>query len=193
MTRILIVILLVGVILGTGVYFWSRKNQLKDTPKASSPPTSQLTINPKNMKITSSAFGNGENIPVKYTCDGEKINPPLQISEVPSEAKSLTLTVEDPDAPSGTYIHWTVWNIKPAASEIPENSVPQGAVQGTTSAGKPGFVGPCPPTGTHRYDFRLYALDTELELDSSAKIDGLKKAMEGHIIDNAELLGKYTR
>ncbi len=145
------------------------------------------------MKISSDAFSTGSYIPSKFTADGEKINPKLVIEGIPQNAKTLALIVDDPDAPSGTFIHWTVWNIDPAISVIGENSVPNGAVQGITSAGVSGYVPPAPPSGVHRYYFKVYALDAKLNLTSSAKISDLVLAMEGHILDKAELMGLYTR
>jgi len=150
-------------------------------------------ISSKFMKIESSAFSNNQFIPAKYTCDGEDINPPLKISEVPKGAKSLVLIVDDPDAPMGTWLHWTVWNISPEIEEIPENNVPEGAVEGITDFGKLGYGGPCPPSGIHRYFFKLYALDKSLELESSAKSKDIEKAMEGYILDQAQLIGMYSR
>ena len=121
------------------------------------------------------------------------MNPPIFFSGIPEGSKSLALIVDDPDASSGTWTHWTVWNIAPGTKEIKENSVPERAMQGTTSAGSTGYHGPCPPSGTHRYFFRIYALDAELQLDSNAKMDELNKAMEGHILAQGELMGKYSR
>lgn len=144
------------------------------------------------MKITSSAFENNGNIPSKYTCDGEGINPPLNFSDIPASAQSLALIVDDPDAPSGTFVHWTVWNIDPKSTGIEENSIPAGATQGMTSYGKEGYGVPCPPTGIHRYFFKLYALDTKLYLPS-VRADSLEKAMIGHTLDQAEIIGLYTR
>lgn len=149
------------------------------------------------MKITSTAFQHNGNIPPRYTCDGENINPPLTINDVPAQAKSLVLIVDDPDAPMGTWVHWTVWNIDPAITEISENSLPKGtyeaAVEGITSFGKTGYGGPCPPSGTHRYFFKLYALDILLDLPSSAKSADIEKATSGHILASAELIGLYKR
>lgn len=147
----------------------------------------------KIMKLTSPAFENNQSIPSKYTCDGEDINPPLQIDEVPEGTKSLVLIVDDPDAPLGTWEHWIVWNINPSTSLIEENKVPEGAVEGKNDFGKNSYGGPCPPTGTHHYHFKLYALDKILELDSSSKKDALEKAMAGHILDWVELIGLYKR
>ena len=147
----------------------------------------------KSMKITSPAFQNGGLLPAKFTCDGEGVNPPLIIEGAPPEAQSLVLIADDPDAPAGTWIHWTVWNINSATGEIGENSVPEGAAEGTTSFGKTGYGAPCPPSGTHRYFFKIFALDTKLELSSRATAKDLTKAMEGHILDQAEIMGRYSR
>lgn len=147
----------------------------------------------KNMKITSIAFENQQKIPSKFTCDGDNVNPPLKIEGVPAGAASLALIADDPDAPAGAWTHWTVWNISPQTSEIMENSMPQGAIQGKTSFGKPGWGGPCPPSGTHRYFFKLYALDRMLDLTGEASVKELEKAMAGHILESAELVGLYSR
>jgi Raf kinase inhibitor-like YbhB/YbcL family protein len=116
----------------------------------------------KELSVRSAAFQNNQRIPMKYTCDGEEISPPLMIYRVPTEAKSLALIFEDPDVSSGIYIHWLVWNMSPQG-KIPENTVP--GVQGANSSGRTSFEGPCPPSGTHHYVFRAYALDAELELE----------------------------
>lgn len=123
------------------------------------------------LKVTSNAFAAGGKIPKKYTCDDANISPPLQIENIPPGAKSLALIVDDPDAPGGTWSHWLVWNIDPHASEIRENSVPRNGMQGTTDFGSAKYGGPCPPSGSHRYYFKVYALDTTLSLSSSAKRD----------------------
>ncbi len=145
------------------------------------------------MKITSPAFQEGGMIPQKYTCDGANVNPPLAFDGAPAPAKSLVLIVDDPDAPRGTWNHWLVWNIDPQTKEIKENSVPPNAVQGTTDFGGNKYGGPCPPSGTHRYFFRLYALDTTLNLPRSAKRADLDKAMANHVLGQAMLMGKYSR
>lgn len=145
------------------------------------------------MKLTSSAFSHNQKIPSLYTCDGQNINPPLSVSEVPRYAQSLVLIVDDPDAPAGTWTHWTVWDIDPAVAEIHEGSLPDGAIEGITDFGKVGFGGPCPPSGTHRYFFRLYALDITLSLSSKATIQDLQRLMKGHILEKAELVGLYSR
>ncbi|KKU48891.1 hypothetical protein A3H10_04515 [Candidatus Uhrbacteria bacterium RIFCSPLOWO2_12_FULL_46_10] len=145
------------------------------------------------MQLTSSAFQNNEHIPSQYTCDGANVNPPLNILEIPKEAESLVLIVDDPDAPRGDWVHWTVWNINPTTASIGENSVPSGAIEGQTDFGKSGYGGPCPPSGTHRYHFKLYALDKELALDKRAKKFDLESAMSGHTLAQSTLVGLYKR
>lgn len=145
------------------------------------------------MKLTSSAFDHNQIIPSKYTCDGENVSPPLEISEVSKRAKSLVLIVDDPDAPAGDWVHWTVWNIPLDTKEILEGNIPEGASEGVTDFGKPGYGGPCPPSGTHRYFFKLYAIGADLYLDSLATKKDIEKAMEEYIIDKAELIGLYKR
>lgn len=161
------------------------------------PQSSQVTTKTqevkKAMKIESTVFTHNQPIPAKYTCDGQNVNPPLTFSDIPAEAKSLVLINDDPDAPAGTWVHWTVWNISPTTTQVPENSVPQGAVEGTTSFGKSGYGGPCPPSGTHRYFFKVYALDTTLSLDAKATKQDLEKAMEKHVLAQTELIGLYSR
>src|SRR6266852_3867540 len=115
------------------------------------------------MKITTTAFQEGGNIPSKFTCDGADTNPPLRFEGVPAEAKSLALIVDDPDAPGGLFTHWLVWNIDPKTTEIVENSAPVGAVQGTNDFPKKGYGGPCPASGTHRYYFKVFALAQTLD------------------------------
>lgn len=145
------------------------------------------------MQITSPVFENNQQIPAKYSCDGDNINPPLQITETPEGIQSLVLISDDPDAPSGDWVHWLIFNIDPQTSEIAENSVPQGAIEGTNSFGNTSYGGPCPPSGTHRYFFKLYALDTRLDLREDNNKQDLLKAMQNHIIDSAELIGLYQR
>jgi len=144
------------------------------------------------MKITSFAFQEGGNIPSKFTCDGSDISPPLQITGVPSEAKSLVLIADDPDAPSGLFTHWLIWNIPPQTNSISEGSAPKG-VHGTNDFGKPDYKGPCPPPGTHRYSFKIYALDRELDLRGGAKRSQLDAAMKGHVVAQGVLVGRYAR
>ena len=144
------------------------------------------------IKIASTAFAEGEMIPKKYTCDGDDISPPLQISDVPENTKSLALIMDDPDAPVGVWDHWIVFNIPASISQISEGEEPQGT-PGKNSWGRTGYGGPCPPSGTHRYFFKLYALDTMLDLEPGASKKKVLKAMEGHILAQGELMGKYKR
>ncbi len=145
------------------------------------------------MKIESSAFKQGESIPSKYSCQGTDINPPLQIADIPAAAKSLALIMDDPDAPVGTWVHWVLWDISVQTKEIAENSVPANAMQGKNSWGNSEYGGPCPPSGMHRYFFKLYALDTLLSLSSSADAKQLEKTMKGHILAQGELMGTYRK
>jgi len=146
-----------------------------------------------SMKIISPEFNSGAKIPSKFTCDGEDINPALIISDVPKEAKNLALINDDPDAPAGTWVHWLIWNISPDTVEVKENSVPDGSIEGTTSFGGVGYGGPCPHSGEHRYVFKLYALDTMLDLPSGSNKEELLRAMEGHVVEQSELTGVYKR
>jgi len=143
------------------------------------------------MKLTSSLFRNNGNYPGAFTCDGRETNPPLEIKDVPRDAKTLALVLRDPDAPSGIFVHWVVWNIDPKIEQIDEDSVPAGALQGRTTDGKHHYVGPCPPSGTHRYIFTVYALDTDLHLNEGATLEQLMVAMHGHIIEQAEIMARY--
>ncbi len=146
------------------------------------------------LMIFSSAFNPGDFIPQTYTCDGENFSPPLTLSGIPDSAESLALILSDPDAPSGNFIHWVVWNIPAFSFEIDENQLPEPAVEGMNDTGEPGFAGPCPPDGeTHRYFFNLYALDTAINLPNTAKAEDLEVAMADHIVDTAELMGQYKR
>ncbi len=175
------------------------------------------------MTITSPAFKEGEFIPANYTCDGRDVSPPLTIEGVPIIAgripgtMSLALIVDDPDAPAGTlrpgsgqsWVHWVLYNMSPTVQFIPENSITPGAFkpiknspgptsppiaeQGRTNFGTPGYGGPCPPSGTHRYFFKLYALDTIIKFNEPPSATELEQAMAGHIIDRAQLMGRYAR
>ena len=142
------------------------------------------------LTITSTAF---QHIPVQYTCEGKDISPPLVIDGIPRAAKSLSLIVDDPDAPVGTWVHWVLWNIDPATRTIRENGVPSGAVQGRNDFKKTSYGGPCPPSGTHRYFFKVYALDTMLAIPPTSTKADLEKAMRGHILAEGQLIGLYKR
>ncbi len=143
-----------------------------------------------NMKIKSNDFKHNEFIPRKFTCEGQDINPGLIIEEVSAEAKSLALIVDDPDAPMKTWVHWVVFDI-PVTSRIEENSIP--GKQGRNDFGRKNYGGPCPPFGTHRYFFKIYALDKNLNLNEGLSKEELEKAMQGHILDKAELIGLYKK
>jgi Raf kinase inhibitor-like YbhB/YbcL family protein len=144
------------------------------------------------MTITSPAFQQRESIPSKFACDGGNTSPPLQITGVPAEAKTLVLIADDPDAPGGLFTHWLVWNIPPQTNSIAEGTPPKG-VHGTNDFGKSGYGAPCPPSGVHRYYFRIFALDRELALPSGTKRSQLDAAMKGHVIAQGELIGRYAR
>lgn len=146
----------------------------------------------EELKVSSSAFAAGGKIPKKYTCDDANISPPLRIQNIPPGAKSLALIVEDPDAPGGTWTHWLVWNIDPHTSAFHENSVPGNGTQGTTDFGNARYGGPCPPSGSHRYYFKVYALDTTVSLPGSAKKAAIGKAIAGHVIAEGSLMGTYS-
>ena len=145
------------------------------------------------MNITSPAFQENENMPPLYTCDSKNINPPLQIWNVPEGTKSFALILDDPDAmmAGSTWVHWIMWNIPADTKSIGEDSAP--GVQGKTDFGKAGYGGPCPPTGTHRYSFRVYALDIMPGLSEGSTVTDLIPAMQGHILGQSELVGLYQR
>ncbi len=150
------------------------------------------------IDITSSAFQNEGNIPQKYTCDGANVSPPLTWSSIPDGTKSIALIADDPDAPVGTWVHWVLFNIPPDARGLPENvpavqTLDSGAVQGTNDFKKLGYGGPCPPAGSHRYFFKIYALDTQLDLEPGASKAQVEDAMEGHILAQGQLMGRYER
>ena len=144
----------------------------------------------KELTVKSPAFENNKLIPSKYTCDGEEVSPPLTVEGIPEKTKSLALIMEDPDAPAGLFIHWLVWNIPPS-NEIQENSVP--GTEGLNTNKKNSYHGPCPPGGTHRYYFKVYALDTHLKLGAFSEKEVLENAMQNHILAHGELIGLYRR
>ena len=144
----------------------------------------------KELTVKSPAFENNKLIPSKYTCDGEEVSPPLTVEGIPEKTKSLALIMEDPDAPAGLFIHWLVWNIPPT-DKIQENSVP--GTEGLNTNQKNSYHGPCPPGGTHRYYFKVYALDTLLKLGAFSEKEVLENAMQNHILAYGELLGLYRR
>jgi Raf kinase inhibitor-like YbhB/YbcL family protein len=150
------------------------------------------------IDVRSSAFEEGGAIPAHYTCEGLDISPPLSWSSVPNGTRSLALIVDDPDAPRGAFVHWVIYNLPPDTQRLPEDipnqrTLPRGALQGMNGAGGIGYTGPCPPNGTHRYFFKIYALDTELDLGARATKEEVANAMEGHVLAEGRLLGTYQR
>jgi Raf kinase inhibitor-like YbhB/YbcL family protein len=145
------------------------------------------------LELSSRAFDDGETIPQEHTCDGKNESPPLQWANVPDGARTLAVIVHDPDSPSGDFVHWLGWNLDPEGGGI-EEGVPA-PVQGMNGFGRLGYLGPCPPPGdgSHRYYFRLYAIDTDLELEPGAAREQLENEMEGHVLTEAELMGLYER
>jgi Raf kinase inhibitor-like YbhB/YbcL family protein len=143
------------------------------------------------MRLGSPAFEDEGDIPARFTCDGEDVSPPLRIDELPTGTVTLVLTMDDPDASAGTWDHWVAYDIEPLA-EIPE-AVGSLGVAGTNSWGRTGYGGPCPPRGTHRYRFTVYALDTALDWDPGADKAGVLGAIHGHVLDEATLVGYYAR
>jgi Raf kinase inhibitor-like YbhB/YbcL family protein len=155
-----------------------------------------------SLRITSPAFVEGRDIPARYTCEGQDVSPPLEWSDVPRNAKTLALIVDDPDAPDPAkpqrvYVHWVVYNIPASVDSLKENAskdgMPKGALQGNNDWGKAEYGGPCPPIGRHRYFFKLYALDRELAGLSAATKADLERAMQGHIVGTGELMGTYQK
>ncbi|MCF7916340.1 MAG: YbhB/YbcL family Raf kinase inhibitor-like protein [Candidatus Omnitrophica bacterium] len=142
------------------------------------------------MKLTSPDFKNNQQIPEKFSCDGKDVNPTLIIEDLPEGTKTLALIVDDPDAPAGTWIHWVVFNIRPTG-KIEEDSIP--GIQGRNDFKKLNYGGPCPPAGTHRYFFKLYALSSKLELEEGATKEELEEVMQDTLIDKAELMGVYPK
>lgn len=152
------------------------------------------------IKVTSAAFKEGEMIPAKYTCSvgAQEVSPPLAWEGIPAGAKSIALIADDPDAPGKTWVHWVVWNIPADKKGLPEavpkdGKLPDGTCQGISDFGKPGYGGPCPPSGTHHYYFKVYALDTALDLRASTKKPDLEQAMKGHVLAQGQLMGKYKK
>jgi Raf kinase inhibitor-like YbhB/YbcL family protein len=144
------------------------------------------------MHITSSAFPHNGTIPTKYGRAYDDISPPLALTDIPPDAESLVLIVDDPDAPGGTFTHWVIYNIPPAEINLGEDEIPAESSEGINGFGEKGYGGPKPPSGTHIYFFKLYALDEELELAEDMKSDEIEEAIEGHVIAKAELMGQYA-
>lgn len=181
----------ISVLCFTYVLFFSAQTLQRDMKSAKGGTTMEITI-------TSTAFKEGEMIPGKYTCDGENISPPLAFAGIPNGAKSLALISDDPDAPGGTWVHWVLFNLPVNLKELSENIPPRstlsnGARQGMNDSRELGYGGPCPPSGTHRYFFKIYALDIMLAIESGATKPQLLKAMEGHVLGEGKLMGKYKK
>ena len=146
------------------------------------------------VTITSPIFQDNEYMTERYTCDGQDKNPPLKFGEIPQDAKSLVLVMDDPDAPTGNFAHWLLWNIPPNTEGIKEGELPLGSVQGKNSAGRIGYIGPCPPIGrAHHYQFKLYALDTILDLPEGGHQNELESRAQKHILESAQIVGLYAR
>lgn len=157
-----------------------------------------VTVKTASIELKSDAFKAGEDIPRKYTCDGAGISPPLSWNNIPDNARELVLIVEDPDAPAGNWAHWVVYGLSPdvnnLSENIPKKDTASGFKQGKTTGGGIGYEGPCPPRGsTHRYFFRLYALDKTLDIKPGSTRDAVRKQIEGHIAAQGELMGRYSR
>ena len=146
--------------------------------------------NNNQLILISTVFSQNGHIPPQYTCEGKNINPPLKVENIPDGTKTLALIVEDPDAPGGVFDHWIVWNISPNEA-IAETNTP--GISGTNSFGKTGYGGPCPPSGVHRYFFKVFALDSELNLLAGSRKKELLEAMKGHVLASAELMGLYQK
>ena len=144
------------------------------------------------INVSSAAFQAGGTIPARFTCKGANLNPPLQFQGIPKAAKSLVLIVDDPDAPGGLFTHWLIWNIDPGTTQLREKSVPVGAIEGTNDFGKRGYGGPCPPSGTHRYYFRVFALDQKMDLKSGAKRSAVDRALKDHVLARGELMARFS-
>jgi Raf kinase inhibitor-like YbhB/YbcL family protein len=167
---------------------------VSERPRTPAPQPESFSQTTSTMVISSPAFKDREAIPVKYTCDGENVNPGFSIADLPVGTKSLALIMDDPDAPGGTFTHWLVWNIDPTIEQIPEAEGDSVGVLGVTSRGKPGYVGPCPPPGNpHRYYFTFYALDVVLNLPDAADRPLLEEAIEEHQLDRGVYMGTYAR
>jgi len=167
-------------------------------PVAAEPPAQRSSDTKSELKLTSGAFKEGQPIPVQYTCDGVNISPPLEWSGTPKSGRTIAIIADDPDAPAGTWVHWVLYNLPADNIGIIENlpiaeTLKAGGCQGKNDFGKIGYGGPCPPSGTHRYFFKVYAVDGELPLKAGATKTDLEKAMEGHIVAQGQLMGTYQR
>ena len=192
----IVIILLVAIIVSCG----NKKDDATKTQQNQQQPPTQNKKESVNsdMKITSSSFKEGDLIPSKYTCDGDNVSPQLSWVGAPENTKSFAVISDDPDAPAGIWVHWVIFNIPSGVNELSENlpkdkNLENKAIQGVNDFGNNGYDGPCPPGGTHRYYFKLYALDAQLSKEKNMTKAQLLKSMEGHILGQAEIMGKYKR
>lgn len=182
MKKVILYILCIGLPLSYYTYGKLHSSQIK-------------SVRNVHMQLKSPSFGQNESIPKKFTCQGANISPALQWSGVPSMTKSLALICDDPDAPGKTWVHWVVYNLPPNVTRLDENANIQslGGKEGMTDFGSTGYGGPCPPSGTHRYFFKLYALDVKLDLPDGVTKEQVLEAMQGHELAKAELMGTYKK
>jgi Raf kinase inhibitor-like YbhB/YbcL family protein len=196
--RASVVILLVLLLAAMAALYLSKLPRIAASPQAPSDLNSKGTAMP-DLYLKTPAFQPGSEIPKQYTCEGEDLSPPLQWGGAPKGTQSLALIAEDPDAPSGTFTHWMLYDLPPSVTELPQGlprkeHVKFGGLQGMNDFGKVAYGGPCPPPGNpHRYFFKLYALDTVLGLKPGAMKEEVERAMEGHVLAQAEIMGKYQR
>lgn len=179
-------VLAVALVLGCSQQHEEKKAAAAE--KLSTPPAPSA-----GMSISSPAFANDGAMPARYTCNGSNVSPPLAFTNVPQQAHSLALEVTDPDAPGGLFTHWLVWNMPTTLTGLTEGAVPKGVVEGLNGFGKSSYGSPCPPSGTHRYLFDLYALDNTLALPSSAGREQFEAAIKGHIVGQARLVARYGK
>jgi len=185
-----LMILLLLTMLGCG------PRQQPASPSSPTPTAQKETI--MELKLTSAAFKEGEAIPRQYTCDGVNVSPPLEWGRAPKNAKTIAIITDDPDAPGGTWVHWVLFNLPAENIGLVENlpvteNLKAGGFQGKNDFDKIGYGGPCPPSGTHRYIFKIYAVDAELPLKAGATKADVEKAMQGHIVAQGQLMGSYSR
>lgn len=186
-------VIILGLLLCLLIFLYFQKPAiLSKKVKSLAKPTGKATIL-QLMQITSNSFKNNQQMPQKFSCQGEGINPQLSFNGVPKLAKTLVLIMDDPDAPNGTFVHWIIYNIPPQTSEIKENGVPEGASFGLNSLGKSNYTPACPPSGIHRYYFKLYALDTNLSFNKAPNKSAIEMAMQNHTLSSASLIGLFGK
>ncbi len=195
MAKVAVILIVLVALIGLGYYFYPKKVNAPQEKIMNQEPIVQPEI--KKLSLISHVFENMGSIPIKYTCDGQKVNPPLEISGVDENSKSLVLIMEDPDVPKnvradGMWNHWLKFNLAPTLTEIKEGTDP-GGISGINTSNNLGYVGPCPPDREHRYFFKLYSLDIILDLKEGATKSQIESAMQGHILQQAELIGLYNR